>query len=106
LSWSRTFNHDNDLVYDLAGMEGKYIIGGNTNTINYDATDFDSVFGESNIFIVCIDENGNEKWRKIVGDSDKNEILRSIDILDSKIIIVGVLEENDVDRIIIGVCTI
>ncbi|MGD2072586.1 MAG: hypothetical protein PVG65_03765 [Candidatus Thorarchaeota archaeon] len=99
--WSQTYDHNTDLVYDLVEIGNEYIIGGNTRTINYEATDLDSAFGETNILIVCIDKLGREKWRKIIGDPDKSEIVHSICTVNDHVIFVGGLVVNDVDKILI-----
>jgi len=94
--WSRTYDNEYDIVSCITDTKNGFIIVGFT-------THFPPT--QMNVMIIKTDKNGKEKWRKIWGSDEKDEVAESICKADSGFMIAGivVIEKEKADLLLINI---
>jgi hypothetical protein len=94
IEWNKTYGGSNDdgLNSIIQTTDGQYIFGGNTYSSDFD---INTNFGESDCWIMKLNNNGDLVWEKNYGGSDNEAINNIIKTSDNSFIYVGYSYSND-----------
>lgn len=85
--WLRIYggSQDDRIAYLTQAIDGGYIIAGTTKSSDGDITDGNN--GEYDIFLLKVDNNGNQQWNKTFGGSKNEELVDFIQTADNNYLI-------------------
>ena len=94
IEWNKTYGGSNDdgLSSIIQTIDGQYIFGGLTYSADFD---INTNFGESDCWIVKLNNNGDLVWEKNYGGSDNEGINNIIKTSNDSFIFVGYSYSND-----------
>lgn len=89
LLWQKSFGGtgDDNSKSIVQASDGGYLIVGNTNSNN--SGDIGANNGDTDIWVVKLDANGNLQWQKVIGGSRQEEALGVVRSTDGGYIIAG-----------------
>jgi len=96
LAWVKVYggSRRDEGIKVLQLNNGNYAVLGNTNSYDGDAT---GLKGQTDIWLLCLDGQGNLLWQKTYGSSTSDEALSFAQTSDGGVIILGLTNGSDYD---------
>src|SRR4051794_15298634 len=83
----------------IANSDGSYAVAGRTQSNDKDAVGSHSTIGNSDFWLIKVDEKGNKLWQKTYGGSQEDIPYSMISTNDNSYLIVGQTFSTDGDTV-------